>query len=56
MVREIVHNMDSGDPMATHEEWDMITRNTQMVVSGMYYWTVEDEDGDVQIGKLVVIM
>ncbi len=56
MVREIHHNMDSGDPMATHEEWDMITRNTQMVVSGMYYWTVEDENGDVQIGKLVVIM
>ncbi len=56
MVREIVHNMDSGDPMATHEEWDLITRNTQMVVSGLYYWTVEDENGDVQIGKLVVIM
>ncbi len=60
MVREIEHDWKAmgmeDDPMATHEEWDLITRNTQMVVSGMYYWTVEDENGDVQIGKLVVIM
>ena len=34
----------------------MITRNTQMVTSGMYYWTVESETGEVQIGKFVVIM
>jgi len=56
LVREMEHNVDPSDPMATHHEWDMITRNTQMVVSGMYFWTVEDENGDVQIGKLAVIM
>ncbi|MEA3297192.1 MAG: hypothetical protein U9R56_04950, partial [candidate division Zixibacteria bacterium] len=51
LVREIVH--DDG---TTHATWDMITRNTQMVVSGLYYWTVEAEGRDIQIGKLAVIM
>ena len=48
--------MRRDDPLASHASWDLITRNTQLVVSGIYYWTVEDNDGDVQIGKLVVIM
>jgi hypothetical protein len=56
LVRQIDHDMDPGDPNAVHEEWDMITRNTQMVVSGIYYWTVEVPNGETQIGKLVIIM
>lgn len=56
LVRELVHDKDPSDPKASHEEWNLITRNTQMVVSGFYYWTVEDEQGEVQIGKLAIIM
>ncbi|MDH4156408.1 MAG: hypothetical protein OEW00_03930 [candidate division Zixibacteria bacterium] len=56
LVREIKHNARSDDPLASHASWDLITRNTQLVVSGIYYWTVEDANGEVQIGKLVVIM
>ncbi|MGD8921934.1 MAG: hypothetical protein PVH24_01705 [Candidatus Zixiibacteriota bacterium] len=56
LVREIVHDMDPADPMASHDEWDLITRNTQMVVSGIYYWTVEDPNGNTQVGKQVIIM
>ena len=51
LVREIRHNDGT-----THAEWNMITRNTQMVVSGLYYWTVESSDGEVQMGKLAIIM
>ena len=51
LVREISHNDGT-----THDEWNMITRNTQMVVSGLYYWTVESAGGDVQMGKLAIIM
>jgi hypothetical protein len=36
--------------------WDLITRNSQLPVSGLYYWTVEDDKGNVQIGKLVLIL
>ena len=56
LVRQIDHDMDPVDPNAVHAEWDLITRNTQMVVSGIYYWTVEEPDGQTQIGKLVIIM
>ena len=56
LVRELIHDKSLDDPKASHEEWNLITRNTQMVVSGFYYWTVEDEKGDVQIGKLAIIM
>jgi hypothetical protein len=34
----------------------VITRNTQRVVSGLYYWSVEVPGGETQIGKLVIIM
>jgi len=34
--------------------WDLITRNTQAVVSGMYIYTVESELG-TQMGKIVLI-
>ena len=56
LVREIEHDLDPANPQATHEEWNLITRNTQLVVSGLYYWTVDIPGGETQIGKLVVIM
>ncbi|MCB2229196.1 hypothetical protein KQH82_00675 [bacterium] len=56
LVREIQHDVPLSDPNYIHEEWDMITRNTQLVVTGIYYWTVEIPDAETQIGKLVIIM
>ncbi|HWR83074.1 MAG TPA: hypothetical protein VN285_07215, partial [Candidatus Deferrimicrobium sp.] len=56
LVREISHDVNPSDPNASHETWDMITRNTQLVVSGLYYWSVESEDGSSQLGKLAIIM
>ncbi len=56
LVRELEHDVDPSNPESTHHIWDMITRNTQMVVSGIYFWTVEADNGETQIGKLVVIM
>ena len=56
LVREIRHYVPESDPEASHDYWDLITRNTQSAVSGIYYWTVEDDEGNTQIGKLVLIM
>ena len=56
LIRELEHDMSPSDPAANHDKWDMITRNTQAIVSGIYYWTVEDTDGNIQIGKFVVIL
>jgi len=56
LVRELDHDIDPSDLLSNHDTWDLITRNTQLVVSGLYYWTVEIPDGETQIGKLVIIM
>ena len=55
LIREIVHDMPEDSPESMHEEWDLITRNTQAVVSGIYYYSVDSEYGN-QIGKIVIIM
>jgi hypothetical protein len=34
--------------------WDLISRNTQAVVSGIYLYSVESESGN-QVGKFVII-
>ncbi len=56
LVRELEHDTDPSDPNCGHDSWNLITRNTQLAVSGLYYWVVESEDGSTQMGKLVIIM
>ncbi len=55
LIREIVHDYPKDSPQSMHEKWDLITRNTQDVVSGIYYYSVESESGN-QMGKIVIIM
>ncbi|MGB5107246.1 MAG: hypothetical protein WBP29_14235 [Candidatus Zixiibacteriota bacterium] len=55
LVRELQH--PSGAPLQEGESmmsWDLITRNTQAAVSGIYLYSVESELGN-QIGKFVII-
>jgi hypothetical protein len=54
LVRSWEHDYPEGGPASMHDSWDLITRNTQAAVSGLYYWVVESEDR-TQIGKLVII-
>ncbi len=56
LLRTLKHDRDPFDPNNGHDSWNMITRNTQAVVTGLYYWIVETEDGTVQMGKLAIIM
>jgi len=56
LIREINHDKNPDDPTAMHDTWDLITRNTQRIVTGIYYWVVEDENGETQVGKFVIIM
>ncbi|HOP07070.1 MAG TPA: hypothetical protein PLF13_07255 [candidate division Zixibacteria bacterium] len=57
LVREFEHDKEpSEDGTHMHDSWNLITRNTQRIVSGLYYWTVETPSGEVQIGKFVVLM
>jgi hypothetical protein len=55
LVRELNHpcncNLQEGESMMA---WDLISRNTQAVVSGIYLYSVESELGN-QVGKFVII-
>ncbi|MCJ7497653.1 MAG: hypothetical protein MUO78_05915, partial [candidate division Zixibacteria bacterium] len=54
LVREIEHEKAEGDPAAGYDYWDLINRNTQAVVSGIYLYSIESKSGN-QIGKFVII-
>jgi hypothetical protein len=54
LVREIEHAKDEADPTAGYDYWDLINRNTQAVVSGIYLYKIESKTGN-QIGKFVII-
>jgi hypothetical protein len=55
LVREIEH-YPGGQFSETNSKayWDMITRNTQAIVSGIYIYSIESDQG-TQLGKIVVI-
>ena len=55
LVREIHHGPDNPTSETNSKAyWDLITRNTQAVVSGIYIYSIES-DTDTQIGKIVII-
>ena len=54
LIRQINHDYPPGSNQSMHDKWDLITRNTQAVASGIYYYSVESKWGN-QIGKIVII-
>jgi len=54
LVKVIEHDKAPGDPQSAHDSWNLITRNTQTVVSGLYYYVVESDER-TQIGKFAII-
>jgi len=64
LVAIVPHNVEGDDNIGWNadyaESWDLNSRNKQLVVSGMYLFTVEKYDenggsGDYEIGKFVII-
>lgn len=54
LVRTIYHDKPENDATASHEEWNLISRNTQAVVSGIYLYSVESQYGN-HVGKFVIL-
>ena len=54
LVKEIKHYRPDGGPDAQIETWNMLSRNTQVITTGIYIWSVRSEMGE-QLGKLVII-
>jgi hypothetical protein len=54
LVAEIEHLKSEDDPAAGYDYWNLINRNTQAVVSGIYLYSIESKYG-TEIGKFVII-
>jgi hypothetical protein len=54
LIKEIKHYQPGGEPTAQHERWNLISRNTQAVVTGIYLYQVSSDMGE-QLGKIVII-
>lgn len=53
LVRQLEYNpaVDANNVIS----WDLISRNTQAVVSGIYIYAIESDNGYKQIGKIAII-
>jgi len=54
LVEQIDHNRPDGGPDAQVATWNMLSRNTQAITTGIYIWSVTSDMGE-QLGKLVII-
>ena len=54
LVRRLEHAEHPASSQATVVVWDLITRNTQAVKTGIYIYTIESRFG-TEVGKLVII-
>ncbi len=54
LIRKLHHPDSRFSDSPSHMAWDVISRNTQAVVSGIYLYSVESAWGN-QVGKLVII-
>ncbi|MGB3093060.1 MAG: hypothetical protein WBC42_07615, partial [Candidatus Zixiibacteriota bacterium] len=56
LVQVIDHEKEDDALDATIDEWNLISRNTQAVVTGIYLFAVENKDtGENQVGKFVIM-
>lgn len=53
-VRKLEHDVPAEDPTSSQKSFNLVTRNTQAMESGLYYWVIESEWG-TQIGKFALI-
>lgn len=51
LVQTVVHD----DPNSSREKWNLLSRTSRPIASGIYIFSVETDSGDRQIGRFVVI-
>ena len=56
MTGNLIKTLEHESTVVGTEEWDLISRTRNQIVTGVYYYRVEDHaTGEVQTGKLIVI-
>ncbi|MFH1700097.1 MAG: hypothetical protein ABIE07_05870 [Candidatus Zixiibacteriota bacterium] len=54
LIKLINHFEPDGGPKAQRDTWNVVSRNTQAITTGIYIYTVSSEMGE-QIGKIVIM-
>jgi hypothetical protein len=54
MTGDLVKEIDHSDATNGAEAWNLISRNNQKAVTGLYIYAVETPDGDKKIGKFLI--
>lgn len=54
LVKKIDHDEPVASATSSHTTWDLITRNRQLAVTGLYYYVVESSHG-AHISKFAII-
>ncbi|MCI0329629.1 MAG: hypothetical protein L0196_01565 [candidate division Zixibacteria bacterium] len=54
LVQQVNHDKDPAASDSGYEFWDLLTRNAQLVVAGLYLYVVESSEGR-NVGKIVII-
>ena len=56
LTGDLVKTIEHNDSLKGWEDWNLISRVNQAISSGIYIFSVEDQNtGDIQLGKFVVI-
>ncbi len=55
LTGDLIDTIWKNDGQAGDAGWDLISRNNQSVVSGLYLYVVETPKGDKKIGKFLII-
>ncbi|MFH0883057.1 MAG: hypothetical protein V2A56_08725 [bacterium] len=55
LTGDLIDEIWKNDGQAGDASWDLISRNNQSVVSGLYLYVVETPGGDKKIGKFLII-
>ena len=55
LVRAVDHDDSTSPEGPGVNYWDLISRNTQAVVSGIYIYSIDGESGFHQLGKIAII-
>jgi hypothetical protein len=51
-VNRLEYNSSDGAPILY---WNLLNKNNHTVASGLYYFVVEEKNGDKQVGKFVIV-
>lgn len=52
---DLVQTLEHNNPNSSRARWNLLTRNTRPIASGIYLFAIETPSGDRQVGRFIVV-